>query len=77
MSTRNLSRNFKKETDLTINEYLTKLRLEHSYDLLKNQSLSTYEVALTCGFKNVKQLERIWKKHHGLTPSSFKKEKLN
>ena len=60
-SPRNLTRLFKQTTGITVNEYLTKLRLATARDLLKNPDNSLTHIASRCGFKTVRQLQRILK----------------
>ena len=62
ISPRNLSRVFKKETGITIIEYLTKLRVEKAKTLKNNPGYTVDFVALECGFTSARQLQRILKK---------------
>jgi transcriptional regulator GlxA family with amidase domain len=59
MSERNFTRMFKKETQLTVNEYITLLRKEKINDLLKKPDLSREQIAKLCGLKSVRHLSRI------------------
>lgn len=61
MSPRHLTRVFKEVTGITINEYLTKIRLETARMLLKNPGNTMSVVARKCGFKTERQLQRILK----------------
>jgi transcriptional regulator GlxA family with amidase domain len=61
MSTRNLTRLFKQTTGITINQYLTRLRLETAKGLLKDSQNSLAYIASRCGFKTARQLQRILK----------------
>jgi transcriptional regulator GlxA family with amidase domain len=61
MSPRNLTRLFKQTTGITVNQYLTQLRLETAKNLLKNPKNSLAFVASQCGFKTARQLQRILK----------------
>ncbi|HCM77731.1 MAG TPA: AraC family transcriptional regulator [Cytophagales bacterium] len=61
MSPRNLSRVFKEATGTTIVNYLTQLRLAHAKTMLKNSENSMHTIARHCGFKTVRQLQRILK----------------
>ncbi|GAB3769121.1 helix-turn-helix domain-containing protein [Spirosoma horti] len=62
MSTRNLTRTFRKETGTTINAYTTLLRLELAHTLLHNPVMTMDAIAAKCGFRDARQLRRIWKK---------------
>ena len=61
MSPRNLTRMFKQTTGVTINQYLTHLRLTTAKTLLRNPENSLAYVASRCGFKTPRQLQRILK----------------
>ncbi|MFD2570533.1 GlxA family transcriptional regulator [Spirosoma soli] len=62
MSTRNLTRTFRKETGTTINAYTTLLRLEVARTLAQQSSLTMEAIAAKCGFQDARQLRRIWQK---------------
>lgn len=62
MSTRNLTRTFRKETGTTINAYTTLLRLELANTLLYDPGITMDAIAAKCGFRDARQLRRIWKK---------------
>lgn len=68
MSTRNLTRTFRKETGITINAYTTLLRLELAQTLSNNPGMTMEAIAAQCGFQNARQLRRIWQKS-GITDS--------
>ncbi len=59
MSTRNMTRVFKKETGITINDYIYLLRKEKIKELLKNPNLSRRDIAQQCGLKSERQVSRI------------------
>ena len=59
MSERNFTRIFKKETQLTVNEYVTLLRKEKINELLKKPDLSREQIAKLCGLQSVRHLSRL------------------
>jgi transcriptional regulator GlxA family with amidase domain len=61
MSTRNLTRLFKMQTGISINHYLTLLRLELAQTLRHSPGITMREIASRCGFANERQLQRILK----------------
>lgn len=61
MSPRNLTRVFKETTGTTIVDYRTRLRLAVAKNMLKNPEHSMDTIAQRCGFKTVRQLQRILK----------------
>ncbi len=62
MSTRTLTRVFKRETSISVNEYITLIRKERINELMKNPDISRVEIAQKCGLKSERQVTRILKK---------------
>ncbi len=71
MSPRNLTRLFKKTTEITIGEYLDKLRVERAIQLLSNGS-KVSSASTSCGLKSANQLRKLLKKHTASLPSDWK-----
>jgi transcriptional regulator GlxA family with amidase domain len=59
MSERNFTRIFRKETGLTVNEYITKIRVAKAVELQKKLDFSILEIANQVGLQSEKQLMRI------------------
>jgi transcriptional regulator GlxA family with amidase domain len=59
MSSRNMTRLFKKSTGTTVNEYITSLRIENAKTLQNNPDYTLELIASKCGFRSVRQLQRI------------------
>lgn len=59
MSTRNLTRIFKKETGISINEFTTLIRKEKLKTLLKLPDVSRKQMAIECGLKSERQIIRL------------------
>ncbi|MEM8908210.1 MAG: helix-turn-helix domain-containing protein, partial [Bacteroidota bacterium] len=70
MSSRNLSRCFKKMMGITIGTYVEKLRMERAVQLLKQGHKVQY-VAQQCGLKSSNQLRSLFQKHQGILPSDL------
>ncbi len=62
MSERNFTRIFKKETGITVNDFITSIRVAKAMELFKHPDMSTIEIAHAVGLKSEKQLMRIVKK---------------
>lgn len=62
MSKRNLSRLFKKSTQLTIGNYVELIRVERASNLLE-KSMKMDQIALECGLNSSHQLRKILLKH--------------
>ena len=59
MSERNFTRIFKKETGITVNEFITTIRKEKIKELLKHPDHSILSIANKVGLKSEKQVKRI------------------
>jgi AraC-like DNA-binding protein/ligand-binding sensor protein len=63
---------FHKTTGMTFTEYLARLRLEASKNMLLNQATPIGDIALTAGFGSVPHFNRAFKRYTGLTPSRYR-----
>lgn len=68
MSSRNLTRLFKKTTGITLGNYLDKLRIEKAIGLLSENHKVEF-TAHECGFKSANQLRILLKKHKNILPT--------
>jgi transcriptional regulator GlxA family with amidase domain len=59
MSPRNLTRLFKKETGISVNQYLNTIRLAHLKQLLGNKELTRKQLAFACGLRSERQVIRL------------------
>jgi AraC-like DNA-binding protein len=59
MSERNFTRVFKKETGITVNDYITLVRKEVILKLQMNRDLSLKQIAAKVGLDSEKQVKRI------------------
>jgi AraC-like DNA-binding protein len=70
-----LSREFSKYFDnLSFGDYIRKLRIEKSIELLKDEKYSLAEIAYLTGFSDQSHFNRIFKNHTGKNPSAYRKE---
>ena len=74
MSPRNLTRNFREVTGVSIQAYRTRLRLERARTLMRNPELTLEAIAGECRFEDVRQLRRVWRKAYRATPSRTRQE---
>ncbi len=65
---------FKNYTGITFVDYLTRLRVEKSKDLLLNPNRRVSEAAFEVGFESLTQFNRSFKKHTGMTPTEFRSQ---
>ena len=68
-----LSSLFKKETGMTLTEFVNQRRIEHSIFLLNATNMQIQTVALNCGIPDINYFTRLFKKHVGKTPSEYKR----
>lgn len=69
-----LSREFSKHFDhQSFGDYIRKLRIEKSIQLLKDPKYSLSEIAYLTGFSDQSHFTRIFKKHTGENPSSYRR----
>ena len=72
MSEASFSRFFKSHTGITFIDSLTEIRLGHASRMLIDTSLSVAEIAYNCGFNNISNFNRIFKKKKKCTPKEFR-----
>ncbi len=70
-----LSNLFKKETGLTLTEYVMKKRMERAEFLLRTTSLQIQNVAQHCGIFDVNYFSKAFKKHTGFSPMKYRENK--
>lgn len=69
-----LSRKFSEHFDnLSFGDYIRKIRIEKAIELIQSKKYSLTEIAYLTGFSDPSHFTRIFKKHTGKNPSSFKK----
>jgi YesN/AraC family two-component response regulator len=70
-----LSREFSKYfDDLSFGEYLRKLRIEKAIEYLNSSGYSLTKIAYLTGFSDQSHFTRIFKRHTGQNPSSYRKK---
>lgn len=65
---------FKKHTSLSFEEYLIGYRINHALRLLADTDLNIAEIAFMCGFQNISNFNRQFKKRIHLTPCEYREE---
>ena len=66
------SRFFRMRTGKTVSDYMIDTRLGHAARLLVDSSNSVAEICYCCGFKNISNFNRIFKKKKGCSPTAFR-----
>lgn len=66
------SKLFKEEAGENFIEYLTRVRIAHARELLKNPALSIKEICVMSGYSDPNYFSRIFKKQEDVTPSEYR-----
>lgn len=72
LSKYHLSREFKRYTGYSPNEYLIHLRLQRAQFFLSSTNLTIQQIAAMSGFPNESNFRRLFEKKFGKTPSAFR-----
>ncbi len=72
LNSRYLSRLFKKEKGMTIQEYIVNAKMKNARKLLKS-GFNVSETAKTVGYGDAFSFSKIFKKYEGISPSEIKK----
>ena len=69
-----LSREFSKYFEnLSFGDYIRKLRIEKSIEMMKEPKYSLTEIAYLTGFSDQSHFNRVFKQHTGQSPSAYRK----
>ncbi|MGG6314201.1 response regulator transcription factor [Paenibacillus macerans] len=63
---------FKNRTGKSFSDYLNEVRMKRAKELLAGGEMKIYEIAAACGYKDTKYFSRVFKKHAGMSPESFR-----
>jgi two-component system response regulator YesN len=67
---------FKKQTGMTVNQYMTKIKLERAQELLKDPTIKIYEIAQMAGYQDHNYFARIFRKLTGYSPSEYRERRI-
>lgn len=68
-----LSRDFSKYFNSSFGEYIRKLKVEKSLELISQKKLDLTAIAFECGFSDQSHFTRCFKEINGINPSEYKK----
>lgn len=66
------SRFFKLRTGKSVSDFIIDIRLGHATRKLMDSSMSVAEISYECGFNNISNFNRIFKRKKGCTPKEFR-----
>lgn len=65
---------FRKITNTTFTEYVTRLRMKKAEHLLKESNMTISEICEKVGYKDYYYFNKVFKKCNGITPSTYRKQ---
>lgn len=65
------SKTFKKMMGMNYVTYINMVRIEHAIQLLGTNQYRMIDIALECGFSNIRSFNRVFKEITGYTPTDF------
>lgn len=66
---------FTEETGLTINQYVTQVKMEEAKRLMEITSKSTAEIAEYLGYSTQSYFQRVFKTRTGMTPGEYRSQR--
>ena len=73
-STVTITEHFRREFGITINEYITRKRMELAQQLLLTTDMPLNQIASSSGFSDVEYFSRAFKKYHGESPARWRRK---
>lgn len=68
-----VSRRFKQETGLCVRDYVQKIRVEKSCELLEGSDMRVSEVARAVGYEDIKFFNQVFKKRMQVSPREYRR----
>ncbi|CAM4447648.1 two-component system response regulator YesN [Paenibacillus endophyticus] len=75
LSAHYVSRLFREETGDTVNQYITRLRMEKAVELLKQTNKKVYEIAEEVGIPSYRYFTVTFRNWTGVSPTDYKRKK--
>ena len=72
MSSNYFSSYFRRVANISFSDYVTRLRVNRAREMLRENGANVTEIAMDCGFNNISNFYRLYKKHMGKTPGDEK-----
>ena len=74
LSSARLSVKFKNETGITVNEFITDVRMKKAQYLLKQTEQKVYEIAESVGYSSGQYFSQLFQRMTGVTPAVFRRQ---
>ena len=68
---------FKKRTQKSFIDFLNDLRVGEAARMLLETTNTISEISYNCGFNNISNINRIFKKKKGSTPTDYRERNMN
>lgn len=72
MSVSAFSRFFKKQTGVTLIDYLIDVRVESACRMLVDTAMGISSISTACGFRNLSNFNRVFRRRKGTSPSEYR-----
>ncbi|NOU65513.1 helix-turn-helix domain-containing protein [Paenibacillus sp. LMG 31461] len=72
-----LSTYFKEKTEINFSDYVNTVRMNKAMELLEKTDLKIQDVSTLVGYYTIASFNRMFKKHTGITPSEFRRARMN
>ena len=72
LSAGRLSNKFKSEMGITVNQFITQVRIQHAKALLRKEDSLIYQVATQVGYGPPQYFSQIFQSVTGMTPTEYK-----
>lgn len=72
LSQNHLARLFRKETGMSISEFILQERMKRAFQLLTGTQLAVGDIALKCGYENYSYFLTLFRRVSGMTPSQYR-----
>ena len=66
------SRFFKNRTNQTLSDYIINIRIGHAIRYLVDTTMTSSEICYLCGFNNISNFNRLFRKKKGCSPMEFR-----
>lgn len=70
-----VSKLFRKLCDISISDYLLKLKMEHALAYLRDTGDKVYEISEKLGYSNSQYFIKVFKDYYGMTPQEFREKR--
>ena len=67
---------FRKETGVTVKQYISDYRLNLSRKLLLNEHYKIVDIAVRCGYSNANYFAKVFRNAEGMTPIEYRKKHM-